>query len=1130
MSFKGLPPARTMRGQTGLVELEFESDIDHAIYYAGKPVAGTGKQRSAKQKEALAWLESLGYSYGDIVDQRRKLIEVIRGIPVPSGLGYITVPVSLTGSDPNPTFVEEEDEDLPVEFEVIETEQQEVNEPAKVTVEVPFDQPISKPKRFKVKGRQGFTKLGGKKVFVGETPKSTAQKMTEAFDKNLLDPLLDSIKNPPAPAPPKQRKRKQAVFKTTKTKKLKAPSFDYDSDLKDPMRATNFNAYLGDKIGNAFKRAAVARREFTEQGGNVKGLRKRDRFITKALGFEFGGDKLARTRGSFSRNPKPFQDPALSKGQRFRAGLNTTFRPPVQGPALPPNTPADAGVAPDNKYIEIINEGYSDVLLTIGEAEKEAGVVVKSEKSQSKILDSLTKSMKGLLKTLEKNKDIKQKGLQITQDQLTVEADAAENEKARRIEQQGERRRPSALLNMYDAAKGGVFDLGKFLKKILGGGKDGDGGGDGFKWWDLLELLDFIPRRWKALFRLLIKKGKKFALRLLPRLLTASKGVLATIGKILAGGAATGAAIVGGVGLAASGIGEALFQLTKKDGLGEKTRDFFKKKGEETGGPLGMMYGTIGNLAGISNEATKVTGNALDAIGAPFRYAIEGIRYPFLNEEDREKQAENLAKFDSRIREYSRGWMNRIDFMDVVPDEKGGFGNIYGNDDAQKEMMEKMSEGGMVLKVPSIVKGPRLTGDLGGQPAMMSEAGPEMKGTPNELMAMTSSAIGITSIPEIIGAVENVLEQSGVVGSKIRPTFNQMLSPYKKLYGSNKKNEGVDIGEVSGLKSKREQKDKNVFEAMAQFLGRILKGQDTDDSPTNRSSYLKALLKEGGAAYQKVAGDTAFLNEVSRIAQKFEIKESDLLGLIASESGFDPKSDNGSHVGLIQFSADSARAVGTTQADLKSMSRAQQMKYVEKYFDYWQLPKGASAGQLYSVVFAPAFASKDNNTTLYSRGSGAYASNAALDADNDGKITVGELGQRIESKKQEFGIGDAHGQPPVAPFPDTPAPPTSTPKAVAPLPDSPEKEGDYKFISLDYETKQSMVQSLNIDPTTNPFSDRELILINKMEQNNQSGRAGAAARKRTVSESFGGQMNAFEKENQSELWKRYVNMIKLSRQ
>ena len=92
------------------------------------------------------------------------------------------------------------------------------------------------------------------------------------------------------------------------------------------------------------------------------------------------------------------------------------------------------------------------------------------------------------------------------------------------------------------------------------------------------------------------------------------------------------------------------------------------------------------------------------------------------------------------------------------------------------------------------------------------------------------------------------------------------------------------------------------------------------------------------------------MNEVSRIAQKFEIKESDLLGLMASESGFDPKSDNGSHVGLIQFSADSARAVGTTQADLKSMSRAQQMKYVEKYFDYWQLPEGATAGQLYSCL------------------------------------------------------------------------------------------------------------------------------------------------------------------------------------
>jgi len=160
--------------------------------------------------------------------------------------------------------------------------------------------------------------------------------------------------------------------------------------------------------------------------------------------------------------------------------------------------------------------------------------------------------------------------------------------------------------------------------------------------------------------------------------------------------AATVAAIVGGAGLAASGLGEGFFQMTKKGGIGEQTRDFFKNKGDEVGGPMGMLLGGIGNTAGLSNEMTKATGTALDVVGAPFRYAIEALRNPFLSEEDKEKQAENLAKFDARIRENFRAGFNTIDFMNIVSDEKGGFGNIYGNDAATSEMMGKMSEGGII--------------------------------------------------------------------------------------------------------------------------------------------------------------------------------------------------------------------------------------------------------------------------------------------------------------------------------------------------------------------------------------------------------------------------------------------------
>jgi hypothetical protein len=162
-----------------------------------------------------------------------------------------------------------------------------------------------------------------------------------------------------------------------------------------------------------------------------------------------------------------------------------------------------------------------------------------------------------------------------------------------------------------------------------------------------------------------------------------------------------------------------------------------------------------------------------------------------------------------------------------------------------------------------------------------------------------------------------------------------------------------------------------------------------------------------GEAQRRIGNDAAFLGEVKRISQKYGIKEGDLLGLIASESGFNPAAGEiGGHVGLIQFGVREAKSVGTTQAALKRMSRAEQMKYVDKYFETRKLKYGAGAGQLYSTVFAPAYASGDPNRVLYSSPSREYSSNAPLDTNRDGRITVAEMGGRIERKKKEFGISD----------------------------------------------------------------------------------------------------------------------------
>jgi muramidase (phage lysozyme) len=199
------------------------------------------------------------------------------------------------------------------------------------------------------------------------------------------------------------------------------------------------------------------------------------------------------------------------------------------------------------------------------------------------------------------------------------------------------------------------------------GGGGGDSGG-------LMDLLD-------------IKKGAQAA--------KAAKGASA-VGKAASGAAklGTGAVvgIVAGAGLLASALGEGAFQLRKvaTKPLQDKKAEFDKLKWFD---PKKYLVGA--QLAGMNMLLGPISalGVLLDVVGAPFRYAIELLRFPFLSEEDKKKQAYNLAKFDARIREDFRKALNLVT-LGFAFKEKGSFGNIYGNKGAQKEMMGKMAGGG----------------------------------------------------------------------------------------------------------------------------------------------------------------------------------------------------------------------------------------------------------------------------------------------------------------------------------------------------------------------------------------------------------------------------------------------------
>ena len=141
-----------------------------------------------------------------------------------------------------------------------------------------------------------------------------------------------------------------------------------------------------------------------------------------------------------------------------------------------------------------------------------------------------------------------------------------------------------------------------------------------------------------------------------------------------------------------------------------------------------------------------------------------------------------------------------------------------------------------------------------------------------------------------------------------------------------------------------------------------------------------------------VTGD--FATELNRVSSKFNVNPSDMLALMRSESSLNPQAVNASTgaTGLIQFMPRTARSLGTTTEELRGMTAAQQMQYVEKYFDSVRLPSGASAGRLYAYVFLPGRANREVLTT---RGEAYYDANIGLDMDRDGNITIADLDTRM---------------------------------------------------------------------------------------------------------------------------------------
>ena len=155
----------------------------------------------------------------------------------------------------------------------------------------------------------------------------------------------------------------------------------------------------------------------------------------------------------------------------------------------------------------------------------------------------------------------------------------------------------------------------------------------------------------------------------------ATTSTAATAGGI---GVAGATGIVAGVGLLASGLGEGIFQLTK---MGDGFVDFWQKTydSKKWWDPRKSIDFGILQIMKVLNLGLGNLGVLLDIVGAPFRYLVELVRYPFLDESGKAKQRKNLAKFDARIREQFRKTLNFFT-LGLGFKEEGSFGSLYGKE------------------------------------------------------------------------------------------------------------------------------------------------------------------------------------------------------------------------------------------------------------------------------------------------------------------------------------------------------------------------------------------------------------------------------------------------------------------
>lgn len=148
--------------------------------------------------------------------------------------------------------------------------------------------------------------------------------------------------------------------------------------------------------------------------------------------------------------------------------------------------------------------------------------------------------------------------------------------------------------------------------------------------------------------------------------------------------------------------------------------------------------------------------------------------------------------------------------------------------------------------------------------------------------------------------------------------------------------------------------------------------------------------------------DQEFLGKVSKVAGSLGIQRNELLAIMALETKrtMDPSiNEVGTHTGLIQMGEREAQSVGTSVYKMKNMTRAEQMDYVEKYFQKNAKGQVKGMGGAYLAVIAPNKNVRSEDDEIYKRGSKAWSINHEWWDKKTRKITLKSVTERLKEYK-----------------------------------------------------------------------------------------------------------------------------------